>query len=214
MFFLTTFHIVNGQKIPIPKKYSIVDSVYGDLNNDNVNELVVAYNTKTENGRESVPRELIIYRIKDKQWIEWKKSKEALYESLDGGMMGDPLGEIEIKNGILQISQNGGSSWKWGFTDKYRFQNGDFFLIGHTSIYGKLCEYWTMVDFNLSTGKMIVKKEYESCEDGGEQKIFKRENETFYEKGIKITLGKRNEKELTIETPKYKHKIYISTSDN
>lgn len=41
-------------------------------------------------------------------------------------MMGDPFGEIEIKNGILLVSQNGGSSWKWGHTDKYRYQDENF----------------------------------------------------------------------------------------
>lgn len=56
-------------------------------------------------------------------------------------MMEDPYGEITIEKGILSISQNGGSSWKWGFTDKYRFQNNKFELISYTSNYGKLCEY-------------------------------------------------------------------------
>ncbi len=92
--------------------------------------------------------------------------------------MGDPFEDMEIKNGLLLISQSGGSSWKWGHTDKYRYQEGDFYLIGYTSIAGKPCEYWQSVDYNLSTGKMIVKKEYEACE-GDDQKISKEENETL-----------------------------------
>ncbi len=89
-------------------------------------------------------------------------------------MTGEPFGEIEIKNGVLLISQNGESSWKLEFTDKYRFQNGEFYLIRYSSIAGKLCEYWKDVDFNLVTGKMIIKKEYEECETG-EQEVYKRE---------------------------------------
>ncbi len=198
---------VLGQEIPIPDNYSIVDTVTGDLDKDAIKELAVAYNTGDE--AEGVPRELIIYKLENQQWKEWKRSSQALYTSRDGGMMGDPFGAIEIEKGILLISQNGGSSWKWGFTDKYRFQSGDFYLIGYTSISGKPCEYWKEVDFNLSTGKMIVKKEYENCESEDED-IYKTENETLFQKGLKITLQTRQEKELKIVTPKYGHQIYLA----
>lgn len=199
-----------GQDIPVPENYSIIDTTSGDLDKDGIRELVVAYNTKKEDTSfESIPRELTIYKLQNKQWAVWKRSQTALYGSRDGGMMGDPFGEIEIKNGILLINQNGGSSWKWGFTDKYRYQNGDFYLIGYTSNYGKPCEYWVYVDFNLSTGKMSVAKEYESCENQ-EQKTYKEENETIVKKEIKLTIEKRNEKEIMIVTPKYKHEIYIA----
>lgn len=207
---------ISGQGLSLPKNYSVVDSVRGDLNMDGIDELVVAYDTdkESEDTFESVPRELIIYKKEKNEWVVWKKSKDALYGSRDGGMMGDPFGEIEIKKGLLLVSQNGGSSWKWGHTDKYRYQNGAFYLIGYSSSYGKICEYWTDVDFNLLTGKMIVKKEYESCENDDEQKIYKHENETLFKKGIKITLENRSEKELKIVTPKYKHEIYVTLSSD
>ncbi len=210
---LITSQTMCGQSIPIPKKYSIVGSVKGDLTKDGIDELVVAYNTEKEKEDtfESVPRELIIYKKENNEWAVWKKSMKALYGSRDGGMMGDPFGDLEIKKGLLLVSQNGGSSWKWGHTDMYRYQNNEFYLIGYSSNYGKPCEYWTDVDFNLSTGKMIVKKEYESCDNGDEQEIYKRENETLYKKGLKITLEKRNEKEIKIVTPKYKHEIYVAS---
>lgn len=202
-----------GQSPPIPKNHSIIDSIKGDLNNDGIEELVVAYNTQKENedNFESIPRELVIYKKEKNKWINWINSKDALYGSRDGGMMGDPFEGIEIKKGLLFVSQNGGSSWKWGHTDKYRYQDGKFYLIGYSSNYGKPCEYFTDVDFNLSTGKMIVKKEYESCENEDEQKVYKRENEMFYYKGVKITIENRNEKEIIIVSPKYKHKIYVTT---
>lgn len=59
---------------------------------------------------------------------------------------------------------------------------------------------------------MIIKKEYESCENGDEQKIYKREKETVKKKGLIITMEKRNEKEIKIVTPKYRDEIYITTS--
>jgi hypothetical protein len=198
-----------GQKIPVPENYSIVDTVTGDLDKDGRKELVVAFNTSKDDGVDGVPRELIIYKLENKGWTIWKKSRQALYGSRDGGMMGDPFGEIKIENGILLISQNGGSSWKWDYTDRYRYQEGEFYLIGYISNYGKPCEYWQEVDFNLSTGKMIVKKEYEDCEKS-DQTIYKRENETLFKKGLKISITDRNVREIKIITPKYRHKIYIA----
>jgi hypothetical protein len=203
--------VTYGQDIPVPENYSIVDTASGDLDWDRINELAVAYNVRKENpdSFESVPRELIIYKKQKGTWAIWKKSSQALYGSRDGGMMGDPFGEIRIKNGILEISHNGGSSWKWSYTDKYRYQNKEFELIGYSSFYGKLCEYWEDVDFNLSTGKIIIKKEYEDCETS-DQQIYKRENETFYKKKLKITLQNRNENEIKIVSPKYKHEFYVA----
>jgi hypothetical protein len=209
---LTTSLTVIGQKIPVPEHYSIVDTVTGDLDKDGRKELVVAFNTSKENGVDGVPRELIIYKLETNGWAIWKKSRQALYGSRDGGMMGDPFGQIKIENGTLLISQNGGSSWKWDHTDRYRYQEGEFYLIGYTSNYGKPCEYWQEVDFNLSTGKMIVKKEYEDCEKS-DQTVYKRENETLVKKGLKISIKDRNEKEIKIITPKYRHEIYIAVKN-
>ena len=201
-----------GQKIPVPKNYAIVDTASGDLDKDGLKELVVAYNTAKDSEEEGVPRELIIYKAQNSTWTVWKSSRQALLGSRAGGMMGDPLEQIEAKNGILLISQSGGSSWKWGHTDKYRYQQGEFYLIGYTSSSGKPCEYWQVVDFNVSTGEMVVTKEFEDCQQS-DQQIYKRENETLYKKGLKISLNNRNAKEIIVVTPKYKHQIYIATKD-
>lgn len=197
--------------MPAPENYTIVDSVSGDLDKDGMNELVVAYNTpeEVEDSTGDFIREIIIYKMTKGEWKVWKSSRQALYSSRGGGMMGDPFEEMTIYKGILQISHFGGSSWKWGHTDKYRFQDNEFYLIGYSGSYGKPCEYWTEVDFNISTGKMIVKKEYEACE-GDDQKVTKRENETVIQKGLKITIQNRNEREIKIITPAYKHEIYLA----
>lgn len=201
-----------AQEIPVPDGYVLFDTTSGDLDKDGIPELAVAYNTskKIDDELEDIPRELIIYKKDQQQWKAWKKSQQALYSSRGGGMMGDPFEEMDIKDGLLLISQSGGSSWKWRHTDTYRYQNSDFYLIGYASNAGKLCEYWENVDYNLSTGKMIVTKEYEICE-GDDQKITKRENETLFHKNLKITLTKRSDKEIKITTPKYKHEVYVAT---
>jgi|TARA_B110000967_G_scaffold207113_1_gene255658 hypothetical protein len=192
--------------------YEIIDEKNGDLDNDKVNEKVVVYETKDSTEYGNI-REICILKNINGKWTDWKSSRNAILKNGDGGMMGDPFQGIEIENGILKINFFGGSSWKWSYTDKYRFQNNQFELIGYTSTYFKLCEYWETDDFNLSNGKIISKKEYEKCENG-EQEIYKKENEIFYKKGIIINLQNRNEKEIKIETPKYKREIYLAQKLN
>jgi hypothetical protein len=68
-----------------------------------------------------------------------------------------------------------------GNTDKYRFQNGHFELIGYSSSSGKPEEYWTDVDFNLSTGQINFDKEVENTKEYGSSK-----KETFIKKGDQI----------------------------
>ena len=195
-------------KIPVPKKYEMIDSVAGDLDQDNVPELVVAYNTSVKTDDEGIKRSLCIYKLKNDQWELWKESKSALLGSEQGGMMGDPYGDMEISKGVLSIYHNGGSSWKWSYIDKYRYQQNDFALIGFVSNYGKPCEYWQNEDFNLSTGKFVYSKEYETCEDQ-QQETSSNEKETFYKKDVHLTLFNRHEKEITFQTPKYKADIYL-----
>lgn len=142
-----------------PKGYKIITELEGNLNTDIAYEKVVVYNT-TDTTDYGVVRELQILKKNKGKWELWKTSRNALLASKDGGMSGDPFGSIEIENGILLINQNGGSSWKWDYTDKYRFQNNEFELIGISGVYGKLCEYWVDIDFNLSTGKIIYIKEF------------------------------------------------------
>jgi len=144
--------------------------------------IVFDTNDSTEVG---TVREIQIFKKSGSDWILWISSKNAVGKSQDGGMMGDPFRDIEIKDGVLLINQDGGSSWKWSHTDKYRFQNGKFQLIGYSSLFGRPCDYWESYDFNILTGKIQYSKEYESCEDKV-QKIAKVEKETFYKKGNKV----------------------------
>ncbi|WP_445733827.1 hypothetical protein [Mariniflexile sp.] len=195
-----------AQEIPTPKGYEVLTQKSGDLDKDGIDEKIVVHNT-TDSTEFGNVREIQILKWSDGNWKKWITSRNAILKSEEGGMMGDPFGEVEIKNGVLLISHYGGSSWKWSYTDKYRFQKDEFELIGYTSVYGKPCEYWTHFDFNISTGKIEYKKEFEDCEK--DQEIYKRENEVFYHKGLKINLNNRHLEDIKITTPKYKDELYL-----
>ena len=190
-----------------PKGSTLLQTVNGDLDNDGIPEKVLVYNTLDSNDMGNI-RELQILKKKNNSWVLWEKSRKAILESDAGGMMGDPIGEIKIEKGLLIIIHEGGSSWKWATTDKYRFQNGEFQLIGYTNNAGRAGDYWTTIDMNLSTGKIIYNKE---VEDTSNPENGKTENETTTKKGIKINLNNRhlNETRYIMTLPKTKTKVYL-----
>lgn len=196
--------LCSAQKEFQPKDSEILQTVDGDLDGDKTPEKVIIYNTKDTTDLGSI-REIQILKKVNGKWSLLEKSRNAVLESNAGGMMGDPYQDTEIKNGILMITQAGGSSWKWGYTDKYRFQNGKFELIGYESTYGKPEEYFTNVDFNLSTGQLNFEKEVENTAEYGKSK-----NETYIKKGLKINLQNRNQKEQRkITLPKTKEEVHF-----
>ncbi|UZT97483.1 hypothetical protein ODZ84_20255 [Chryseobacterium fluminis] len=204
-FLATVFSIFCfAQKEFQPAGSEVIETVDGDLDGDHIPEKVIIYNTKDTTAYGNI-REIQILKNSNGKWAILEKSRNAVLSSNAGGMMGDPYQSTEIKKGILEITQAGGSSWKWGYTDKYRFQNGHFELIGYSSSSGKPEEYWTDVDFNLSTGRLILAKEVENTKEYGKSK-----NETFIKKGLKINLQNRNQDQRReISLPQTKEKVYL-----
>jgi len=211
-YFVLVFVIVTtysyGQGIILPEGYKILAETTGDLDKDKNPEkvLVVETTDSTEMGK---IREIRIYKKNKTDWALWHLSRTAIMESDAGGMMGDPFTSVEIKKGILIISHEGGSSWKWYVTDKYRYQNFEFKQIGYTSGFGRPAgNEWTDVDMNLSTGKVIYDKKVTHWEDDKEI-IDKHERETLYKKDLFITLETKNVKTFTFESPKYGYSINL-----
>lgn len=194
----------SAQKEFQPEGSEIIQTVDGDLDGDQIPEKVIVYNTRDTTDLGNI-REIQILKKAGGKWSMLEKSRNAVLESKGGGMMGDPYQDMEIEKGILMITQAGGSSWKWGYTDKYRFQNGRFELIGYASTYGKPEEYFSSVDFNLSTGQLNFEKEVENTAEYGKPK-----KETYIKKGLKINLQNRNKQEQRkITLPKTKEDVYF-----
>jgi hypothetical protein len=193
-----------AQKEFQPKSSAVNETVDGDLDGDKIPEKVIVYDIKTNDDSGDI-REIQILKKVNNKWIVLEKSRNAILGSKDGGMMGDPYMNTSIKKGILIITHYGGSSWKWGVTDKYRFQNAHFELVGYSGDGGREGDYLTTVDFNLSTGQLNYEKEVQNVSEYGKSK-----KETFIKKGLKINLQNRNqEKQREIVLPKTKEKVYL-----
>ncbi|MBL7473198.1 hypothetical protein [Robertkochia sediminum] len=213
-YILLTAYSLNctfGQSTPIRNKAEIITEINGDLDLDGTDEKVIVYETHEKTPLGNV-REIQILKNTSGVWTTWRRSRSAILKSEEGRMMGDPFHSIEIENGILKIYFSGGSNWKWSYTDSYRFQNNQFELVEFTHVYFKLCEYLESTDFNLTSGKLVSKKEYERCINE-EPETFRYENETFFKRGMVITLEDRYEKEIKIVTPKYGREIYLASGN-
>ncbi|MFT3980705.1 MAG: hypothetical protein QM687_09575 [Ferruginibacter sp.] len=186
---------------------AVIEEKVGDLDGDGIAERAILLKTSdsTEDGQ---VRELQILKKKGRDWIVWKRSRSAILPSKAGGRYGDPFEYMEIEDGVLLIRQSGGNSWKWGQTDKYKYRKGELELISYHSIYGKTCEYWTNFDFEISSGKVNYKKQFEKCPSQTERTKNQCEKFKFRLKK-KLTLENRYDEFVKVVSPRHKQEIYF-----
>jgi hypothetical protein len=148
----------------IPQGWQVVDTAYGDLNKDTVNDLAIVIENKANDiGGQIVSgslgqRMLIVLFRTESKYVVKVCADTAILRSDEGGM-GDPYVDLKIANGCLVLYFSGGSSEKWFLTYRFRFQNNDFFLIGATLTYlhfeesksGEIITNSICYDYNLST---------------------------------------------------------------
>lgn len=138
--------------------------VLGDLDKDGIDEKIIVTNT-SEQTDFGITRKISIFKLEDKEWKLWHESMGAVLPSEHGGMMGEPFEGISIANGCIIINHFGGSRSKWSYTHTYRYQKNDWYLIGATISFGEPACEWNTFDYNLSTGKLEVKKNKYACDD-------------------------------------------------
>ena len=152
---------------PLPTGYELLSDANGDLDQDGRPErvLVVETDRTGEFGRE---RELMVFRWSNGAWDLWKNASGPVLASQAGGAFGDPYSEgLSIERGTIVLHHYGGSNIRWNYIHRYRYQDGDFHLIGATSGYGRPCTEWSELDYNLSTGRAIFTHTLDDCEEEG-----------------------------------------------
>lgn len=159
---------IKMDEIQIPESFIKLDETEGDLDKDGIIEKIIVYDTEKETDL-GTERQIFIYKKDNEEWILWKKSIGAILPSRHGGMMGDPFEGISIERNCIVIGHFGGSRQKWNYTHRYRYQNGDFRLIGATVRFGSHCDYFFTFDYNLSTGNIAYEKEMDDCENDSSQ---------------------------------------------
>lgn len=132
--------------------------VYGDLNKDRLaDKVIVTQDTLAA----TAPYRLQIFLAQPngsfQRIVTTTKFIEPQYSNgRDGYRSGNGLGEIVIKNGILNFNFQ---LLRGHYEYKFRFQNGHFELIGYTEGQSDGLGHLYYTDFNLSTGVKIEKTE-------------------------------------------------------
>lgn len=160
---------IKNPSVPSPATYRNIGEVKGDLDGDEIPELVVVYDTAKQDEL-GTQRELHIFKKKEDNWNLLHKSIGPVLPSMAGGMMLDPFENITIENGVIIVHHFGGAREKWSYTHKFRFQNDNWYLIGATIEYSIVCEETSSYDYNVSTGKVNFENTKESCDADGNAK--------------------------------------------
>ena len=97
-------------------------------------------------------------------------SDAAVQDGDEGGSFGDPFQDLSIERGAVVIMHFGGSRERWNFTHRYRFQNGQWTLIGLDIGYTDSTdpENYNDQDIKLSTG--LVEASEKGDPGGGRRK--------------------------------------------
>lgn len=168
---LVVFHAQNLKDFKVPKGYQKISQAKGDLDKDGKDETVIIFNTDKmvkKNDREDFPRTLYILKTIDGTLKIWKENNTFLFSSGMGFYPEDNAPpEISIKNNSLSITQifNTNSRHTQTYKHTFRFQNGDFYLIGSYDRFEDTCDFDYLNEINFSTGKVIVDEEHASCDE-------------------------------------------------
>lgn len=214
LFFITLifFSVLQSQELKdftIPKGYEKILETKGDLDKDGKDETVIVFNTNETPDPESpglVRKSYILKNINGKLKI-WKENSNLIFDSKEGFYPENNELELTIKNNCLVIFQTYFSNSRHIVTSKntYRFQNGDFYLIGALVQFDDTCEFNYSDEINFSTGKVIVSEEYSDCDDGSNRKIPENYHKEFTHKLpklIKMSEYKMGKNEIKIPNSK------------
>jgi len=155
-----------------PAGYQLVKELSGDLDKDGISEVAFVYNTTKLSADYGYDRVLYICKKIGGKLKLWKENRSVLWRSKDCGFFADegvPL-EITVKNNTLIITQtfNHNSRRQSSYKDIFRYQKGDWYLIGATHHFYDTCDFDDGYDINFSTKKVHLIREYGSCDDNAE----------------------------------------------
>ncbi|WP_223606713.1 hypothetical protein [Chryseobacterium sp. OSA05B] len=164
-------HAQNLKDFSVPKGYQKIAEVKGDLDKDGKDETVIIFNTDKKvnlDERDDFLRSFYILKDIDGQLKIWKENNSVLFSSGMGFYPEENAPpEISIKNNSLSITQifNTNSRHTQTYTHTFRFQNGDFYLIGSHDRFEDTCDFNYLNEINFSTGKVIIDEEHGSCDE-------------------------------------------------
>ena len=155
----------------IPQSWKALEAATGDLNKDSIDDVAVVIEKIVEEGDEAPRALLALFQKKDKTYELACRADKAIMPGQ--GSSSDYFTGISVNKNVIRIDHfNAQGRGKWETVHRFRYQNGDFYMIGAThkgsdGVTGSTYNY----DFNLSSGKMIIQV-------NGMKDVKKNKNET------------------------------------
>jgi hypothetical protein len=114
--------------------YSILDTIFGDLNKDAKEDCALILKSKEEEKEKSFEEInrplLLLLGTKEGKFELAARNDRVVYCKQCGGVFGDPYTGVTIKNGYFSVEHYGGSNWRWTrvITFKYDEKKKKWFL--------------------------------------------------------------------------------------
>lgn len=151
------------------------DTIYGDLDKDGLPEMLVTVNHDTFVSDTSdlydTLESAFVYRKIRGAWQRWEAASGYLMHAYEEAGMANFYPTIE--RGALVLTHSKPGVLNWDTTHRFRWQNGQFELIGFTHRFYDYCTGSESFDYNLSTGDYRIEYVDHSCNDAMEQGDFK-----------------------------------------
>lgn len=204
----------NLKDFSVPKGYQKIAEAKGDLDKDGQDETVIIFNTDKKTNlddRDDFLRSFFILKDIDGKLKIWKENNTVLFSSGMGFYPEDNAPpEISIKNFSLSITQifNTNSRHTQTYKHTFRFQNGDFYLIGSHDRFEDTCDFNYLNEINFSTGKVIKDEEHSSCDE--ERKVIPKDIHKEFIHPFKTLIKMNNFRigENKFKIPGSKNQIY------
>lgn len=141
----------------VPHGWFLKDKIEGDLNKDGLMDTALIIDEQVFADDPAPQRALVVLFSKNGAWSFSASNDQLVFCATCGGMLGDPLQKLAIDRGVLVIELYGGSRDRWGMTYRFRWQNGNWYLIGYTHLTADTIELTSRIsDFNWSTGAIEI----------------------------------------------------------
>jgi len=118
----------------IPVGWQILEAygdelVEGDINHDDINDIVFVIEDQNAEVLSS-PRRLIILSGKSEGGYKLElETDKAILPRNEGGIMGESFMGLSIEDNLLNISHNGGSTWRWASFYQFEFIDDSWYLV-------------------------------------------------------------------------------------
>jgi hypothetical protein len=110
----------------IPEGFTVMDTVYGNLNKDKYKDMIMVLKNVHEDVVVDDGRPLLLFLGQaDGNYILAAKNDKVVLCYHCGGVLGDPYQQIVIKDGYFSIEHYGGSGWRWTRIITFKYSDRD-----------------------------------------------------------------------------------------